>query len=159
MLQENLLKVEVQKGLEVIFKSPKMRTALAMNVLSLLTLTVLLGGAFLITVISIGLNFFQRSEQSPQPVAGSSRATPRHIDKNAYGCSRQGLTRFTPSYLLGPDRHHCFPVECFGRKRPRKGIDPAIADCRLQGTATSPSSAAIVFMTLLYTRSILTRVR
>ncbi|MFC1817212.1 YhjD/YihY/BrkB family envelope integrity protein, partial [Thermodesulfobacteriota bacterium] len=49
----------IQKGLEVIFKSPKIRTALAMNVLSLLTLTVLLGVAFLITVISIGLNFFQ----------------------------------------------------------------------------------------------------
>ena len=49
----------IQKGLEIVFKSQKMRTTLVMNVLSLLALTVMLGLAFLVAVISIGLNFFQ----------------------------------------------------------------------------------------------------
>ena len=49
----------IQKGLEIVFKSQKIRTTLVMNVLSLLALTLLLGLAFLVALISIGLNFFQ----------------------------------------------------------------------------------------------------
>lgn len=49
----------IQKGLEIVFKSQKIRTTLVMNVLSLLALIVMLGLAFLVAVISIGLNFFQ----------------------------------------------------------------------------------------------------
>jgi len=49
----------IQKGLEIVFKSQKIRTTLVMNVLSLLALTVMLGLAFLAAVISIGLNFIQ----------------------------------------------------------------------------------------------------
>ena len=49
----------IQKGLEIVFKSQKIRTTLVMNVLSLLALTVMLGLAFVVAVISIGLNFFQ----------------------------------------------------------------------------------------------------
>lgn len=49
----------IQRGLEIVFKSPKKRTTLVMNVMSLLALTVLLGLAFLVAVISIGMNLFQ----------------------------------------------------------------------------------------------------
>jgi len=49
----------IQKGLEIVFKSQKTRTTLVMNVLSLLALTLMLGLAFLVALISIGLNFFQ----------------------------------------------------------------------------------------------------
>ena len=49
----------IQKGLEIVFKSQKIRTTLFMNVLSLLALTVMLGLAFVVAVISISLNFIQ----------------------------------------------------------------------------------------------------
>jgi len=45
------------KGIEIVFKSQKIRTTFVMNVLSLLALTVMLGLVFLAALISIGLNF------------------------------------------------------------------------------------------------------
>ncbi|MEW6670354.1 MAG: YhjD/YihY/BrkB family envelope integrity protein [Thermodesulfobacteriota bacterium] len=49
----------IQKGLEIVFKSQKTRTTFVMNILSLLALTMMLGLAFIVAVISIGLNFIQ----------------------------------------------------------------------------------------------------
>ena len=60
----------------------------------------------------------------------------------------------------GPDKVHKFALRrtqpstplTWGRlhkANPRTSINPAIADCRLQGTATSPSSMTIVYFSML----------
>ncbi len=63
----------------------------------------------------------------------------------AYRCFLPDLTGFTSSHCAGPNLHRrlCRPAP--RRDGRMKGINPAVADCGLQGTATSPFSTAKLF--------------
>jgi hypothetical protein len=60
----------------------------------------------------------------------------------AYRCFLPDLTGFTSSHCAGPDLLRRPRRPDPKKTRPQIGINPAIADCGLQGTATSPSSTA-----------------
>lgn len=72
----------------------------------------------------------------------SNQATLRHIDGLVYRCFLPDLTGFTSIYCARPNYQHYLtnadPTKCVLKL----SINPATADCRLQGTATSPSSTA-----------------
>src|SRR6266545_1671091 len=72
----------------------------------------------------------------------SGQVLPRHTGGAPYRCSLPGLAGFDASRCVGPNLQRR-PVRLIQHKRPsRREFNPAIADCGLQGTATSPSSTA-----------------
>ena len=75
-------------------------------------------------------------------VTCSGQVLPRHTGGAPYRCSLPGLAGFDASRCVGPNLQRR-PVRLIQHKRPsRREFNPAIADCGLQGTATSPSSTA-----------------
>src|SRR5262245_18438267 len=73
---------------------------------------------------------------------GSGQVLPRHTGGAPYRCSLPGLAGFDASRCVGPNlqRH---PVRFIRHEAVlERGFNTAIADCGLQGTATSPSSTA-----------------
>src|SRR6185369_3422444 len=75
-------------------------------------------------------------------VTCSGQVLPRHTRGAPYRCSLPGLAGFDASRCVGPNLQRR-PVRLIQHKRPsRREFNPAIADCGLQGTATSPSSTA-----------------
>jgi hypothetical protein len=60
----------------------------------------------------------------------------------AYRCFLPDLTGFTSSHCAGPNLQRCSRWPDPKKDRPQTGFNPAIADCGLQGTATSPFSTA-----------------
>ena len=70
----------------------------------------------------------------------SNQIVPRHTKVSTYRCFLPDLTGFIDFRCVGPDsQHHLYrpdpTVYGLGEE-----FDPAVADCRLQGTANSPSS-------------------
>ncbi len=82
------------------------------------------------------------SSPSGPGVACSDQEPLRHMREIAYRCFLPDLAGFTSSHCAGPGPQHRSRRPDPKEKRPRTGINPAIADCGLQGTATSPSSTA-----------------
>ena len=75
-------------------------------------------------------------------VTCSGQVLPRHTGGAPYRCSLPGLAGFDASRCVGPNLQRR-PVRLIQHRRPSKReFNPAIADCGLQGTATSPSSTA-----------------
>ena len=75
-------------------------------------------------------------------VTCSGQVLPRHTGGAPYRCSLPGLAGFDASRCVGPNPQRR-PVRLIRHERPSKReFNPAIADCGLQGTATSPSSTA-----------------
>ena len=75
-------------------------------------------------------------------VTCSGQVLPRHTGGAPYRCSLPGLAGFDASRCVGPNLQRR-PVRLIRHERPsRREFNPAIADCGLQGTATSPSSTA-----------------
>ncbi len=70
----------------------------------------------------------------------SSQALPQHMDVSAYGCFLPDLTGFTDAHCEGPNCQHCSQVPNPASHNLKQEFNLAIADCELQGTATSPSS-------------------
>src|SRR5678815_3754605 len=78
-------------------------------------------------------------------VTCSGQVLPRHTGGAPYRCSLPGLAGFDASRCVGPNLQRR-PVRLIQHKRPSKReFNPAIADCGLQGTATSPSSTANLY--------------
>ena len=75
-------------------------------------------------------------------IVSSGHRIPQHMETNAYGCCRQALTRFTPIHCAGDDLQHHFPRQIPSDSRLGEEFRPAMADCRLQGTAGSPRTTA-----------------
>src|SRR5699024_2238381 len=74
-------------------------------------------------------------------IVSSKQATLRHTKVSAYGCFLPDLTRFTNFCYVRPIcQHHFFQAE-LNSNTPPLGIQPCCSDCRLQGIASSPSSA------------------
>ena len=74
----------------------------------------------------------------------SGQVLPRHSGGMPYRCSLPGLAGFAHSRRVGPSPQRR-PIRLIRHERTLKGeFNPAIADCGLQGTATSPSSTAQV---------------
>src|SRR5262249_9016574 len=75
-------------------------------------------------------------------VTCSGQVLPRHTGGAPYRCSLPGLAGFDASRCVGPNPQRR-PVRLIRHERPSKReFNPAVADCGLQGTATSPSSTA-----------------
>ncbi len=70
----------------------------------------------------------------------SSQALPQHMNVSAYGCFLPDLTGFTDAHCEGPNCQHCSQVPNPASHNLKQEFNLAIADCELQGTATSPSS-------------------
>lgn len=75
-------------------------------------------------------------------LADSNQATLRHINDLVYRCFLPDLTGFTSIYCVRPNYQHHFTCADPTKHVLRPGVNPATADCRLQGTANSPSSTA-----------------
>jgi len=75
-------------------------------------------------------------------IVSSGQATLRHMETSTYRCFLPDLTEFTELHCARPNRQHHFPRPDPKRLDPQHGFNPAIAACRLQGTATAPSSTA-----------------
>ena len=72
----------------------------------------------------------------------SGQVLPRHTGGSPYRCSLPGLAGFDDSRCVGPNPQRR-PVRLNStRGSLERGFNPALADCGLQGTATSPSSTA-----------------
>ena len=75
-------------------------------------------------------------------VTGSGQVLPRHTGGAPYRCTLPGLAGFDASRCVGPNPQRR-PVRFIRHEQPsRREFNPAVADCGLQGTATSPSSTA-----------------
>lgn len=61
---------------------------------------------------------------------------------HAYCCFLPDLTRFTRFHCVGPNYQHHLPRADYTITTLLMEFDPATADCRLQGSATTPSSTA-----------------
>jgi len=72
----------------------------------------------------------------------SNQAPLRHMETFIYRCFLPDLTGFIKLHCVRPNRQHHLSRPDPKRNNPQHGIDPAIAGCRLQGTATTPSSTA-----------------
>ena len=72
------------------------------------------------------------SAQTRCPCGTRSRPT--------YGCFLPDLTRFMALRRAGPDRQHRLTRAVPRTAALGQGFNPAVADCGLQGTASSPSS-------------------
>lgn|GEM_PF-1660971 len=70
----------------------------------------------------------------------SSQALPQHMNVSAYGCFLPDLTGFADAHCEGPNCQHCSQVPNPASHNLKQEFNLAIADCELQGTATSPSS-------------------
>lgn len=75
----------------------------------------------------------------------SNQATSRHIDVLAYRCFLPDLTGFTSIYCARPNSQHYLTSADSTISVLSLSINPATADCGLQGTATSPSSTAYLW--------------
>jgi hypothetical protein len=85
-------------------------------------------------------------------MACSSQEPLRHMRRFAYRCFLPDLTGFTSSHCAGPNLHRR-PYRPAPKMDGRmKGINPAIADCGLQGTATSPFSTAKLFTDQIFAK-------
>lgn len=71
---------------------------------------------------------------------GSRQAPSRHTKGTTYRCFLPDLTRFMGFRCARPVCQHYLPQSDRLIANPLLGIHPAIADCRLQGTANSPCS-------------------
>ena len=68
---------------------------------------------------------------------------PRHIKNSPYHCFLPDLTEFKDLYCVGPNyQHHLKGADQTNQTLSRE-FNLAIADCKLQGTATSPSSTTL----------------
>ena len=68
---------------------------------------------------------------------------PRHIKDSPYRCFLPDLTEFKDLYCVGPNyQHHLKGADQTNQTLSRE-FNLAIADCKLQGTATSPSSTIL----------------
>ena len=76
------------------------------------------------------------------PAVSSGQEPSRHMETFAYRCFLPDLTEFTKLHCVRPDHQHHLPGPDPKKKSPQHGFNPAIADCRLQGTATTPFSTA-----------------
>lgn len=75
------------------------------------------------------------------PIASSDQALLRPPRRVAYGCFLPDLTGFTTPRGTGPNLQGCLWERPCARWGPQhEEFRPAIADCGLQGTATSPPS-------------------
>ena len=72
----------------------------------------------------------------------STQALPRHMKGSAYRCFLPDLTGFTGFHCVGPKYQHHLLRPASQTRSLRQEFNPAKADCRLQGTAISPSSTA-----------------
>lgn len=61
---------------------------------------------------------------------------------HAYCCFLPDLTRFTRFHCVGPNYQHYLPRADYTTTTLLLDFNPATAGCRLQGTATTPSSTA-----------------
>ena len=64
------------------------------------------------------------------------------MERLTYRCFLPDLTGFIRLHCARPNCQHYLSGPDPERKNPQPGFNPAIAVCRLQGTATTPSSAA-----------------
>lgn len=78
--------------------------------------------------------------------ASSSPAPHRHIEYPDYRCSLPGLTGFNRFLLRWTEDSSLLTAMKPPPKTPLCGISPAVADCRLQGTAGSPPSTTKIFI-------------
>ncbi len=92
--------------------------------------------------ITLAVHLLRPSSPDGVGVAGSGQDYLRHMRRFAYRCFLPDLTGFTRSHCAGPNPQRCLRRPDPKKERPRTGFNPAIADCGLQGTATSPFSTA-----------------
>ena len=76
----------------------------------------------------------------------SNQATLRHMETFTYRCFLPDLTGLVKLHCVRPSLQHHLSGPDPTRKSPQRDFDPAIAGCRLQGTATTPSSTAKTFI-------------
>ena len=88
--------------------------------------------------------------ETPRPIASSDQALLRPPRRVAYGCFLPDLTGFTTPRGTGPNLQGCLWERPSTRWGPQhEEFRPAIADCGLQGTATSPPSTTFLALRLL----------
>ena len=76
-------------------------------------------------------------------VVSSNQMILRHIEGLTYRCFIPDLTGFISFYCEGSNSQRHFPLADLKPWRLDGEFNPATADCRLQGTANSPSSTAM----------------
>ncbi len=82
----------------------------------------------------------------------SNQVPLRHTRVLIYRCFLPDLTGFISSHCAGPNSPRHLYRAVFTIRCRRQEFNPAIADCRLQGTATSPSSTAKFYKLLKWRR-------
>src|SRR5699024_7514668 len=87
-----------------------------------------------------------RASLSVNQVHGSAQASPRHTRMSTYCCFLPDLTGFMGSCCAGPGRQHQSLEADLKDGQPRMGIRPRYSGLRVQGTATSPLSTAIIII-------------
>lgn len=80
----------------------------------------------------------------------SDQASPRHTKLHAYRCFLPNLTGFTSFCCVRPKRHHHLTRADLTNTNLGQDFNSAIADCRLQGTATSPSSTTKILFSKIH---------
>ncbi len=88
---------------------------------------------------------FRACNTSVNKPVNSNQATLRHINVLAYRCFLPDLTGFTSIYCVRPNYQHHLTCADPTKQVLNLSINPATADCRLQGTANSPSSTAYIY--------------
>ncbi len=73
-------------------------------------------------------------------IVNSNQVNPRHTKMITYRCFLPDLTGFMSFRCVGPNSQRHFYRPDFTRYSLGEEFNPAVADCRLQGTASSPSS-------------------
>ena len=91
-------------------------------------------------------------KQHPSSSERHSRDPPAH-ESDTYRCSLPGLTGLSGQSLRRVEISTSLTPFLWHSMSRTMAIDPALADCRLQGTATSPSSTT-TFSKIIYILSV-----